>query len=160
MHRWPKCPIGETIIIFLTVKRREIHKHVLNIPFFDHSGPGSRMGSYLTAPAEPETLIGLKRLSQCNSQASSGPFAGGVGNRYAVRYNDEARQRSAPRWCLAQRRAPEAPQANRRRARWFGRASLPKSAAADSACGLRWRARVFILRPKKKRCSSKWTASG
>src|SRR5206468_7707320 len=38
-------------------------------------------------------------------------FAGGVGNRYAVRYNDEARQRSAPRWTLAQRSAPVAPQA-------------------------------------------------
>src|SRR5437899_12917959 len=112
MHRWPKCPIGETIIVFPTVKRREIHEHVLNIAFVDQSGVGSRMGSYLAAPAEPETLIGLKRLSQCNGQASSGPFAGGVGNRYAVRNNDEARQRSAPRRSLAQRRAPVAVPAN------------------------------------------------
>src|ERR1700730_3102706 len=114
MHRWPKCPIGETTIVFLTVKRRQVHEHVLNIPFVNYSRLGSRMGSHLAAPAEPETLIGLKRLSQCNGQASSGPFAGGVGNRYAVRNNDEARQRSAPRWSLAPRRVSAAPQAKRR----------------------------------------------
>src|SRR6266446_4562368 len=94
VHRWPERAIRKTIIVFPTVKRCQIHEHVLNIPFVDHSGLGSRMGGYLAAPAQPETLIGLKRLSQCNGQASSGPFAGGVGNRYAVRYNDEARQRS------------------------------------------------------------------
>src|SRR5258708_3315429 len=112
MHRWPECPIGETIIVFLTVERGQVHERILNIAFVDHSGLGSRMGSYPAAPAEPETLIGLKRLSQCNGQSSSGPFAGGVGNRYAVRNNDEARQRCAPRRALAQRRAPVARQAN------------------------------------------------
>src|ERR1700730_15843069 len=97
VHCWLECPIGETIVVFLTVKRRQVHERVLNIPFVDHSGLGCRMSSYLTAPAEPETFIGLTRLSQCNGQASSGPFTCGVGNRYTVRNNDEARQRSAPR---------------------------------------------------------------
>jgi hypothetical protein len=71
------------------------------------------MGSYLAAPAEPETLIGLKRLSQCNGQASSGPFAGGVGNRYAIRNNDEARQKKRSKTVTTQkRRTTVAPQAN------------------------------------------------
>src|SRR6202023_405152 len=84
------CPIGETIIVFLTIERREVDQHVLNIPFVDHSGRGRRIG-YLAAPAEPETLIVLKRLSQCDGHASSSPFTGGVGNRYAVRNNGEPR---------------------------------------------------------------------
>src|ERR1700736_3007884 len=97
VRRWPECPIGETIVVFLTVKRRQVHERGLNIPFVDHSGLGCSAVPYLAEPAEPETFIGLKRLSQCNGQASSGPFTCGVGNRYTVRNNDEARQRSAPR---------------------------------------------------------------
>src|SRR5688572_14618815 len=92
MHGWPECPIGKTIVIFLTIKRCQVHKHVLDTPFVNYSRLGTRLGSYPATPAEPEPLIGLERLSQCNGQTSGSPFAGGVGNRYAVRNNDEARQ--------------------------------------------------------------------
>src|SRR5882757_4119443 len=82
MHRWPESPVGETIIVFLTVKRRQVHERILNTPSADHSGLGSRVRSHLAAPAEPESVIGLKRLSQCNGQTSRSPSAGSVGNRY------------------------------------------------------------------------------
>ena len=36
------------------------------------------MGSDLAAPAEPQTLMGLKCRSQCNGQAASRHFAGGL----------------------------------------------------------------------------------
>ena len=72
MHRWPERPIGETIIILLTIKRRQVHQRVLNPPFVDHSGLGCRLGSYLAAPTEPKSLVGLKCLSQCNGQAPRG----------------------------------------------------------------------------------------
>ena len=97
VHRWPERPIGETIIVLLTIKRRQVHQRVLNPPFVDHSGLGCRLGSYLAAPTEPEALIGLKCLSQCNGQAARGSFVRGIGKRYPVRDDDETRQRSAPR---------------------------------------------------------------
>ena len=96
VHRWPERPIGETIIVLLTIERRQVHQRVLNPPFVDHSGLGCRLGRYLAAPTEPETLIGLKCLSQCNGQAPRGSFARGIGNRYPVRNDDEfeAKKRS------------------------------------------------------------------
>ena len=97
VHRWPERPIGKTIIVLLTIERRQVHQRVLNPPFVHHSGLGCRLGSYLAAPTEPETLIGLKCLSQCNGQAPRGSFARGIRNRYPVRNHDESRQRSAPR---------------------------------------------------------------
>ena len=97
VHRWPERPIGETIIVLLTIERRQVHQRILNPPFVDHSGLGCRLGRYLAAPTEPETLIGSKCLSQCNGQAPRGSFARGIGNRYPVRNDDELRQRSAPR---------------------------------------------------------------
>jgi hypothetical protein len=97
VHRWPERPIGETIVVLLTIKRRQVHQRVLNPPFGDYSGLGCRLGSYLAAPTEPETLIGLKCFSQCNGQPPRGSCARGIGNRYPVRNDDESRQRSAPR---------------------------------------------------------------
>src|SRR6516162_2849738 len=105
MHRWPECPIGKAIIVFLTIKRRQVHERVLHTPFVDYSGLGTGLGSYPAGPAEPNPVIGLKRLSQCNGQASCCTFAGGVRNRYAVGNNHKARQRSAPKTALAKLRA-------------------------------------------------------
>jgi transposase len=34
--------IGETIIVLLTIERRQVHQRVLNPPFADHSGLGPR----------------------------------------------------------------------------------------------------------------------
>ena len=97
VHRGPERPIGKTIIVFLTIERRQVHQRVLNPPFVHHSGLGCGLGSYLAAPTEPEALIGLKCLSQCNGQAPRGSLARGIRNRYPVRNDDESRQRSAPR---------------------------------------------------------------
>ena len=101
VHRWPERPIGETIIVLLTIERRQVHQRVLNPPFVDHSGLGCRLGSYLAAPTEPETLIGSKCLSQCNGQAPRASFARDIGNPYPVRNDDESRQISAPRWLFS-----------------------------------------------------------
>src|SRR5436305_7367375 len=97
MHRWPERPIGKPIVVLLTIKRCEIHQRVLNSPLINHSRPRCRLGSHLAAPTKPETLIGLKCLSQCNGQAARGSFARGIGKRYPVRDDDESTQRSAPR---------------------------------------------------------------
>src|SRR5436190_23779546 len=96
MHRWPECPVGEAMIVFLTIKRRQVHEHVSNIPFAHYSGLRTRLGNYLAAPSEPEPLIGLKGLPQCDDQTACCSFCGRIGHRYTVRDNDEARQRSAP----------------------------------------------------------------
>src|ERR1700738_2436483 len=96
MHCWPECPVRENIIIFPTIKWRQVQEHVLDILFVDYSGQRTRLGCHPAAPAEPEPLIALKRLSQCNGQSTGCAFAGDVGNRAAVRNNYEARQRSAP----------------------------------------------------------------
>src|SRR5205823_4820000 len=79
VHRWPERPIGETIVVLLTIKRRQVHQRVLNPPFIDHSGLGCRLGSYLAAPTEPETLIGLKCFSQCNGQPPAVPLPAALG---------------------------------------------------------------------------------
>src|SRR5262245_53366289 len=106
MHRGPECPIGEAIIVFLTIKRRQVHKHVLDISFADYSELRARLGSNPAAPAEPKSLIGLKCLSQCNGQATGCSLGRGVRNGYTVRNNNEARQRSAPTHFLVKRRSP------------------------------------------------------
>src|SRR5580704_18522813 len=85
MHCWPECPVCETIIIFPTIKWRQVQEHVLDIFFVDYSGQRIRLGCHPAAPAEPEPLIALKRLSQCNGQSTRCAFAGDVGNRDAVR---------------------------------------------------------------------------
>ena len=79
VHRWPERPIGETIVVLLTIKRRQVHQRVLNPPFVDYSGLGCRLGSYLAAPTEPETLIGLKCFSQCNGQPPAVPLPAALG---------------------------------------------------------------------------------
>ena len=32
VHRWPERPIGETIIVLLTIERRQVHQGILNRP--------------------------------------------------------------------------------------------------------------------------------
>src|SRR5262245_45067812 len=133
VHRWPERPIGETIIVLLTIERRQIHQRILNPPFVDHSGLGCRLGSYLAAPTKPETLIGSKCLLQCNAQAPRGFFARGIGNRYPVRNDDESRQRSAlqdssSRKKYSSRDCPDCP-ASRLRASSVGGISRPSAFA-------------------------------
>src|ERR1700738_5163745 len=106
MHCWPECPVRENIIIFPTIKWRQVQEHVLDILYVDYSGQRTRLGCHHAAPAEPEPLIALKRLSQCNGQSTGCAFAGDVGNRDAVRNNYEARQRSAPTRSLLETRGP------------------------------------------------------
>jgi hypothetical protein len=38
MYCWPECPVRETIIIFPTIKWRQVQEHVLDIFFVDYSG--------------------------------------------------------------------------------------------------------------------------
>src|SRR5260370_2401959 len=95
VHRWPERPIGETVIVLLTIERRQVHQRVLNPPFVDHSGLGCRLGSYLAAPTEPETLIGSKCLSQCNGQPPRASIARGICNRYPVKNAAESSETTA-----------------------------------------------------------------
>src|SRR5436190_13308227 len=95
MHRRPQRPVGKTRIVFLTIKRGEVEEHIMDVSFVDYSGLRTRLGNNPAAPSEPQPLIGLKGLSQCNGQAAGCSFVGRIGNRYTVRNNDEARQRTS-----------------------------------------------------------------
>src|SRR6478736_4884286 len=106
MHCWPECPVRETIIIFPTIKWRQVQEHVLDILFVDYSGQRTRLGCHPAAPAEPEPLIALKRLSQCNGQSTGCAFAGDVGNRTPLETTTRRGKEALQHGPSLKRRAP------------------------------------------------------
>src|SRR5216684_4040600 len=66
VHRWPKRPICEAVVVLLTITGRQVNDRVLHPILVDYCRPQSRLRSYPAAPAKPEPLIDLKGPPQSN----------------------------------------------------------------------------------------------
>src|SRR5215207_2494117 len=64
MHRRPKRPIVEAVIVLLAIQLRQIDDGVLHSFGVDYRGLQGGLGSHPAAPTKPEPLIVLKGLAQ------------------------------------------------------------------------------------------------
>ena len=92
MQDGPQDPIGEAVVVFLIVRRREIRHDIRKAAFLDGAGSDVLVRRYRPAPAEPQTAVALEQGTNGDGQAPG--LIGAVPARdcYSIRNDDQPRQ--------------------------------------------------------------------
>ena len=92
MHHWPQGPVCEAAVVFLPVRRGQVHQRVLHRAALNERWRRAWICGRLAAPAEPQPLVFLESLAQRDGKSARSRLGCRIGYRNPVRDDHQSRQ--------------------------------------------------------------------